>query len=152
MPTDISSPLKTKFSRADRYDRVFQRSEYKFKLPKHGTAPNFPFTNGQIFKFELLKHVTALNFLFMLKLPRPSLFYHPRAHRQGSLQLLHGSQICRPWCRPCASQQTPAFTHPSKNSCTAHVLAYCFAPWAQTTAARGMAKMKKKGDQTKLAL
>jgi hypothetical protein len=33
---------------------------YKFKLPNHGTAPNFPFTDGQIFKFELLKRVPAV--------------------------------------------------------------------------------------------
>jgi hypothetical protein len=96
MPTDISSPLKTRFSRADCYDRVFQRSEYKFKLPYHGTAPNFPFTNSQNFKFELPKHVTAPDFPFMLKLPRQSLPYHHSAHRQVNLQLLHSGQICRP--------------------------------------------------------
>jgi hypothetical protein len=80
MYTDISSPLTTKSSSADRYDVVFQRSENKIKFPYQGTAPNTPFMNGQIFKFELLKHMTASNFLFMLKLPRPSLPYHHSAH------------------------------------------------------------------------
>jgi hypothetical protein len=117
MYTDISSPLTTKSSRADRYNRVFQRSEYKFKIPNHGTAPNFSFMNGQILKFELLKHVTAPNFLLMLKLPRSSLPYHHSAHRQVSLQLFHRGQICRPWRRLYASQLVTQFdpTNTSNN-------------------------------------
>jgi hypothetical protein len=88
--------------------------KYKFKLPNHGTAPNFPFTNSQIFKHVflkhvflkhvLLKHVSAPNFLFMAKLRRPSLPYHHSAHRRVSLQLFHSGQICRPWRRLYASQ------------------------------------------------
>jgi hypothetical protein len=110
MSTDISSPLTTNISRADRYDGVIERLEYKFKLPNLGTAPNFPFMNGQIFKFELLQHVTAPNFLFMLKLPRPSLPYHHSAHRLVSLQLFQSGQICRHWRRLYASQQMHALT------------------------------------------
>jgi hypothetical protein len=119
MSTDISSPLTTKSSRPDRSDRVFQRSEYKFKLPSHGTAPNFPLTNGQLFKFGLLKHSIAPNISFMFKLPRPSLPYHHSAHRQVSLQLPHSGQICRPWRRLFASQHVCVNVSPAADACAA---------------------------------
>jgi hypothetical protein len=34
MPIAISSPLKSKFSHADRYDRYFQRSEFQIQIPE----------------------------------------------------------------------------------------------------------------------
>jgi hypothetical protein len=40
--TEISSPLKSKFSRADRYDRDFERSEFKIQTPEPRDCTQLP--------------------------------------------------------------------------------------------------------------
>jgi hypothetical protein len=51
------------------------------------------FSNDQNFKFKLLKLVTAPNFPFMSKLQCPSVPDHLSAYRMVGFQLFHSCQI-----------------------------------------------------------